>query len=262
MEHQSLLQYLSLSLPPIPRIPDISPDLNTPYPSYDSHKITQIIDWPDFNHRTLMQRYSNLLTSKQVASEPFPSPPMGVTDEHHFGSRVAELILPRIRRALRAGFQELAPQLQQLNLVPVTIDGGTTASYVEGDIQPDLAYVQIDPEDGSNYDENEPANRAPGVFQVWWKWRSGDRDALDPATEHEYRRVLSRVNFYMDQYGARHGFVLTNAELVAVKRLDESGCLAVAEAIPWTAGGPGQMTVLMGLWYLGMLAAEERNWFL
>lgn len=64
------------------------------------------------------------------------------------------------------------------------------------------------------------------------------------ADQREYRQVLAQVNF------------------VAVKRLDGNGRLAVAAAIPWTSGGVGRPFVLLGLWYLGMLAAEDSNWAL
>lgn len=70
------------------------------------------------------------------------------------------------------------------------------------------------------------------------------------------------MNFYMGQHKACHGFVLTNTELVAIKRIDINGRLAVSSVISWTAGGHGQLTVLMGIWYLGMLAAEGTNWIL
>lgn len=51
-------------------------------------------------------------------------------------------------------------------------------------------------------------------------------------------------------------------EFVAVERLDKNGHLAVANAILWTSGGVGRPSVLLGLWYLGMLAAEGNNWAL
>jgi hypothetical protein len=41
--------------------------------------------------------------------------------------------------------------------------------------------------------------------------------------------------------------VLTNAELVAVKRLDENGRLAVSRSIPWGAGGHGLAYIRLGV---------------
>ncbi|KAH1584724.1 hypothetical protein KXV73_002126, partial [Aspergillus fumigatus] len=71
--------------------------------------------------------------------------------------------------------------------------------------------------------------------------------------QNKYKQVLSQVNFYMKQHGARYRYILTNTELVAVKRLNNNGRLAVANPIPWTSGSIGQPSVLLGLWYLGML---------
>lgn len=74
---------------------------------------------------------------------------------------------------------------------------------------------------------------------------------------------MAQVNFYGDQHNARYGFILTNTELVPLKRLDQNGSLAVATSIPWTqSGSVGRLSVLLGLWYLGMLAAENDNWAL
>jgi hypothetical protein len=41
---------------------------------------------------------------------------------------------------------------------------------------------------------------------------------------------------------------------------DGNGRLAMADAIPWTNGGAGRLSVLLGLWYLSMLAAKDNNW--
>ncbi|RAL14145.1 uncharacterized protein BO97DRAFT_21539 [Aspergillus homomorphus CBS 101889] len=254
MDNQSLLQYLSIALPTIP-LRRVAPSTNTTNPYYDAADISQVIDWPDFNYATIIQRYGGILNAKQIAADPFSSPPAAIWDQPHFRSRFAELLLPRVRRALRAGFEELAPQLEQLGPVPVTFDGGSSAAYVD-QFPPDTAFVAL----GGIYAES--ANRAPGDLEVSGNWRSDYRFSPDPSDQRQYKQVLSQVNYHMDQHNARHGFVLTNAELVAVKRLDTNGRLAVSVSIAWTAGGHGQLTVLMGMWYLGMLAAEELNWSL
>ncbi|GKZ38566.1 hypothetical protein AbraIFM66950_010849 [Aspergillus brasiliensis] len=216
MSNQSLLQYLSVALPAIP-IQGAAPSRNTTNPRYGAGDISQVVDWPEFNYATIIQRYGGILNSKQIVSDPF-------------------------RRALRAGFEELAPRLQQLNLVPITFDGGGSAAYVD-QFRPDTAFVVV----GGTYADS--TNRAPG-------------DMKNAFFQEQYKQVLAQVNFYMGQHKARHGFVLTNTELVAIKRIDTNGRLAVSSAIPWTAGGHGQLTVLMGIWYLGMLAAEGTNWTL
>ncbi|PYH81976.1 hypothetical protein BO82DRAFT_354145 [Aspergillus uvarum CBS 121591] len=88
------------------------------------------------------------------------------------------------------------------------------------------------------------------------------RFSQDLPDQREYRQVLAQVNFYMEQHHTQYGSILSDAELVAVKRLDDNGRLAVATSIPWSSGGVGRLSVLLGLWYLGMLAAESNNWSL
>ncbi|PYH96487.1 hypothetical protein BO71DRAFT_482072 [Aspergillus ellipticus CBS 707.79] len=254
MSNQSLLQYLSVALPAIP-IQGAAPSRNTTNPRYGAGDISQVVNWPEFNYATIIQRYSGILNSKQIVSDPFRSPPAAIRDEPHFHLRFTELLQPRVRRALRAGFEELAPRLQQLNLVLITFDGGGSAAYVD-QFRPDTAFVVV----GGTYADS--TNRAPGDMKVSWKWCSDYRHSQNVFFQEQYKQVLAQVNFYMGQHKARHGFVLTNTELVAIKRIDTNGRLAVSSAIPWTAGGPGQLTVLMGIWYLGMLAAEGTNWTL
>lgn len=252
--NQSLLEYLSIALPGIP-IQGAAPSQKKTNPHYGAEDITQVVDWPEFNYATIIQQYGGILNSKQIQADPFSSPPPAIRNVSLFRFRFYELLLPRVRRGLRAGFEELAPKLQQLSLVPITFDEGGAAAHVDQD-RPGTAFVTLE---GTYADSS---NRAPGVLKVSWKWCSDHRSSQNTLFEEQYRKVLSRVNFHMGLHNARHGFVLTNTELVAVKRLDKNGRLAVSSSIPWKAGGHGQLTVLMGLWYLGMLAAEETNWTL
>ena len=200
-----------------------------------------------------MQQYGGILQTKQIRSEPFLSPPPPIMNEQGLHYRFAQLLLNRVRRGLRAGFEELAPHLQQLRLAPVTIDEAGSAAFVDN-CRPDTACVLV----GGTFGQTD--NRAPGDLKVSWKWRSDQRNTQNLALQKEYKQVLSQVNWYMSQHHARYGFVLTNAELVAVKRLDTNGRIAVSASIPWTAGGPGQLSVALGMWYICMLAADVTNW--
>jgi len=223
MDSQSLLQYLSIALPEIP-VQGTIPSRNTLNPCYSEEDITQVIDWPEFNYGTVIQRYGGLLNSKQIARDPFSSPPAAIRDtDDHFRGRCAPLLYPRVRRALRARFEELAPQLEQLSLVPVIFDAGNSTAYFN-QFGPDTTFIE------STYGNSK--NRAPGVMKVSLKWRSDYRHSQNPTFQEEYREVLSEVNFYMGQNNVRYGFVLTNTELVAIKRLERNGYLAVSAAIP------------------------------
>lgn len=83
------------------------------------------------------------------------------------------------------------------------------------------------------------------------------------AQQTEFKKVLSQVNHYMEQNQTRYGFVLTNVELVAIHRTNKAGHLESSNPVPWTAYGSEegpQLTVLLILWYIGMLASGNDNW--
>ncbi|RAH86023.1 hypothetical protein BO86DRAFT_415533 [Aspergillus japonicus CBS 114.51] len=106
-------------------------------------------------------------------------------------------------------------------------------------------------------------NRLPGDVKPSYKWNLNMIDDRDEHVQKEFKQILSQVNYYMKQHHTRYGFVITDQELVAIKRLNRDGELQVSDSIPWTdRGTPDQpcMTVLLALWYLGMLAADERGW--
>jgi len=72
----------------------------------------------------------------------------------------------------------------------------------------------------------------------------------------------------MKQHHARYGYILTDRELVAIRRRDRDGNLDLSLRIPWSRQGTAQqpqLTVLLALWYLGMLAATNgglTGWYL
>ncbi|KAJ5780242.1 hypothetical protein N7457_005402 [Penicillium paradoxum] len=249
---QTLLNYLSVGLPPIP-VGGTAPSRNTTNPRYGAADITQVVSWPEFNYSAIIQQYGVPLRSKQIQPDPIASPPAAIRDESQFQLRFAELILPRIRRSLRAAFEQLASELTTRRLSPVTFDGGS-AAYIIDLFRPDTAFIAVGATSSSN--------RAPGDLKVSWKWQSSWRYSQTFAEQREYKQVLAQVNFYMRQHNARYGYILTNTELVAVKRLEGGGRLAVSTPVPWRGGGVGELSVLLALWYLGMLAAEDATWFL
>ncbi|OJJ65600.1 hypothetical protein ASPBRDRAFT_139739 [Aspergillus brasiliensis CBS 101740] len=251
--NQTLLEYLSIALPAI-RVGRTAPSRNTTNPRYGADDIRSVVDWTDFNYSTITQRYGTMLNSKRIRRDPIESPPASINDEPHFHSRFSELVQPRVRRALRAGFDQLEPELPARRLSPVTFDVGSSAALID-QFRPDTAYVVI-------ANEVSSSNRAPGDLKVSWKWQSSWKSSSDPIQKREYKQALAQVNFYMDQHTAKYGFILTDKELVAVKRLDRNGSLAVSTAIGWTTGGAGQLSVLLALWYIGMLAAEDDDWAL
>ncbi|KAJ5808833.1 hypothetical protein N7474_010102 [Penicillium riverlandense] len=251
---QTLLNYLSIALPTIPT-QGTTPGPNTTNPQYDADDITHIVPWSEFSYSTIILQYAELLNTKRIRPDPFTSPPAPLKDEATFHLRFSDLVMNRVRRALRAGFEQLSPQLATHRLSETTIDGGGSARIVD-QFRPDAAFIVV----GASLSTG--VNRAPGDLKVSWKWRSSMQFSQNLADQREYKQVLAQVNFYMDQHNARHGFILSNLELVAIKRLDRDGRLAVATPVLWASGGAGRLSVLLGLWYLGMLAAEDNHWAL
>lgn len=79
----------------------------------------------------------------------------------------------------------------------------------------------------------------------------------------QFRQALSQVNWYMKRHRTQYGFILTDRELVAIRSLDDDGNLEPSDSVPWdTVGTEDQprLTVLLALWYLGMLASDNQQW--
>ncbi|KAK2807021.1 hypothetical protein FQN50_005595 [Emmonsiellopsis sp. PD_5] len=249
--NQTLLNYLMVA-PPILPTQNTNKTPNTTNPNYSWGDINSVGQWPEFTYTHIMHRYGTLLQQVQIASEPMPtSPPQPINTEAMFALHFNTYIQSRLRRALRVSFQH--PQLANPHLTPITVNIGDAAIIIDN-YQPDIAFFHA----GSTL--NSSPNRCPGDLKVSWKWESGLRTSLLLGDHKEYLQVLSQVNYYMRQHRAWYGFVLSDTELVPIKRIDGDGNLLVAQAIPWEVRGPGRLTILLGLWYLGMLGAVNNDW--
>lgn len=250
---QTLLDYLALAPPDLPT-EETNRTPNTTNDRYSWRQIKNVGAWPEFTYDNIIQHYEHVLQQAQIASEPMPnSPPRAINTEPMFANRFTTYIQSRLRRALRAGFQHLTPQIASLCLTPITVDIGDAAVVIDN-FRPDIAFFRADRA------LNLSSNRCPGDLKVSWKWATDWATAERRPYRTEYLQVLSQINYYMKQHNARYGFVLTDTELVPIKRLDADGNLLVARSIPWEAAGPGRLTILLGLWYLGMLAAADDDW--
>ena len=256
----SLMSYLQHGPIALPRGTP-GPSKNTTNPRYSALDITDNLGfWAAFNLNTIQQHYGALLATAQITDEPFPtSPPQLVNSETAIRSRVNSYLAARVRRSLRCGFAHLIQTNQLGNMSVVDYGGGTLAETIE-DFTPDTAY--FDPQ----LPVGNCPNRVPGIIKPSWKWSSSFRFQAD--TVQEFNQVLSQINFYMIQHHARYGYILTDRELVAIRRRDGVGNLDLSLRIPWSRQGTAQqpaLTVLLALWYLGMLAATNgglTGWYL
>lgn len=249
----SLLTYLQHALPAIPVNPPPNPGRNTTNTAYEASDIHNIGVWHGFNLNALLQSYQNLLVQARLPPDPMPtSPPRAITAENALRSKISEYVFPRVRRALRTGFDRLMAINQLNDLTPVSFDVGECAEVIDA-FKPDTAYFAVALPAGTG------PNRAPGDVKPSWKWSTALATHPLLGIRNEYRQALSQVNWYMKQHNSRHGFLLTNRELVVFRRVDDSGNLELVPPIPFTSGGTAeqpQMTVLLALWYLGMIGAQ------
>lgn len=256
MATQPVLELLSESLPEVKTWPEdvnYEPVTNRRCPD----DITAIDTWAEFNYEHMMQEYGKILSALQMEEidagfgerfwrSPFPN-------KATFIFNAWNLFFERLRPALQAAFKELASQVPESNLTPVDVTQAFQAAPTKT-YTPDLAIIAVPSSDDSGHLE-QPPNRAPGYVNVSWKWKSAWRDS-DEMRKTFYLLGLSRAKLYMELCGTRYGFIFTNEEFVAIKRDDASGRLALSESIPWTSGGSGKMSLLLGLWYLSMFAAK------
>ncbi|KAJ5105670.1 hypothetical protein NUU61_003017 [Penicillium alfredii] len=129
----------------------------------------------------------------------------------------------------------------------------TTQAYT-----PDLAFF-----DHPSQPAATRSDRIPGCLKPSSKWWSDMPKSHRLFDRVQFKQILSEVNRYMAQSNTRIGFILTDKELVPIRKLAEKGHVEIADSIPWDACGQGedrpQLTVLLALWYLGMLASDDQQ---
>lgn len=227
---------------------------------YEARDLQGFEPWPEFNVQTIVTQYNDQM-GRFIVNDPFPdTPPLYIGKEYSISHRLWEYLGPRVRRPLRTGFNPLPP-------------GHTPIFWNLGDVSPPMDLERSCP-DLTFYAEEQSTigdvrlpplhNRLPGDIKPSTKWHSsmgeGDGDT-------EYRQAISQLNYYMPIQTARYGYILTDRELVAFERIPTEhyrvARLRRSTPIPWI---PTELhdaehtpTVLMALWYLGMLAAR-RDW--
>jgi hypothetical protein len=204
----------------------------------------------------ILHKYGHLLAQAHLPPDSMPtSPPPAITSENALRSRVAEYVIPRIRRGLRAGFDHLTALNQMHGMTSVSFEVGEAAKVIDN-FAPATAYFALNLPDGTSW------NRAPRGSKPSWIWNTDMATNPNPGLRSEFAQALSQVNWYMRQHHARYGFLLTDLELVVSRHLDDKGYLELAPPIPFTTGGSAsqpRLTVLLALWYVGMLAANDQG---
>lgn len=253
----SLLAYLQHGPPRIPIIEQGQSTDNTTNAKYSAEDITYVGHWAAFNLNTILQQHQAVLTNSRIGDEAMPeSPPQPINSEQGLRQRFSFYLNQRVRRALRNGFGFQATNTQLINRTVVDFGEGNLAQLID-QFTPDTAY----------YDPLLPPptrpNRGPGDLKPSFKWSLALQNSETPYGRRQFKQALSQVNYYMKQHKTGFGFILTDRELVAIRRLDCNGRLEVSDSVPWiTKGSESQprLTVLLALWYLGMLASDNQQW--
>ena len=261
MPQETLSTFLQTTLPPLEAFPPPEANnlnTNTTNAAYPPEHITGISRWDDFDIITILAKYGNVLREVRVPAKRVQTP-QPVVSKTVIADRVTQYMFPRIITALDCAFRYEQANNPSTNRTPMTMDVGDMAHYADGFI-PALAIYQ----DGwpDYHLETRPFNRVPGDVRPSWEW-SWDMQNGNESQQREFRQALSQVRKYMTDNGrCRYGFILTDQELVATKRNDNSGHTYVSDPIPWSRQGNPKdpvVTPLLALWYLGMLAANDNG---
>jgi hypothetical protein len=257
MAQVTLMAYLQQPLAAVRIHPPERPGRNTTNSRYSYEDIQGLQLWQNFNLQTILQQYQNVLNGAVITAEPVrDSPPRTITAENVLLAQIWEVLRPRMRRSLRVGFAFLAGNGGMQGRTELSFDDGELARTIQT-YTPDLAYFDVHAIEGTT------ANRAPGDVKPSWKWRTEMSTSHSPSQRNEYHQTLGQVNYAMNQHNTRYGFLLTDRELVAIRKLDRNGHLELAQPIPWARGGTAaqpELIVMLALWYIGMLASINNDW--
>ncbi|KAB8263533.1 hypothetical protein BDV32DRAFT_118826 [Aspergillus pseudonomiae] len=255
----SLMTYLQHGPPLLPIIEQGQSPQNTRDDNYGAGDIRNVGHWAGFNFTSIQQQYGTLLAAARIDDEPFQSsPPRPINSEAAVRSRINSYLTNRIIRALRCGFSYMQSTQQLGNFTVIHYDVGAMAATIDN-YTPDFAFFN------PNLEAKTRPNRLPSKIKPSYKWSLDLRNHQNSHSRTEFKQVLSQVNFYMKQHHARYGFIITDRELVAIRRLDRNGNLELSASIPWTTKGTTsqtRLTALLAIWYLGILAANNQDWYL
>ncbi|KAJ5217611.1 uncharacterized protein N7469_011236 [Penicillium citrinum] len=226
---------------------------NTRNPEYNAGQIHGIGVWNAFSLEQVTLEFGNVLENSHIAAEPIlHTPPRPVNSQAAMRARVHCYVTNQLSRALRTAFNFFGPN-DHPHLTTVQFDVGSLARTPRR-FTPTLAVFSA-----AMPDTVRP-NRVPGLIKSSAQWSSG---MIKNPLETVHITTFAKVNFDMRQHQTRYSFILTDRELVAVRRLDGYGNLELSHPVPWTAHGTAdhpRMTILLALWYICLLAADEQGW--
>lgn len=255
-----LLDYLTLrgfeKLELIPKLKKSEPH-NTRSVSFRFDDLVVTIPQDRLNYEDLIAYGRNQLLGNFNLRDHTISPPKLISNEAFLQDEVVNrLVMPYVRRAIEATSNG-----------DLSVLSGNTWPGNRREGKPDISFLRWDGPASQEIREM----RFPLEVKLSSNWKSEWRTSTTARENQEYRQALSQIHFYMDLFNTRHGGILTDQELVIVKRTNQStgggrdtyGVIRVYEPIPYTACGActiddGFPTVPLALWSF----ATRGDWYL
>ena len=143
------------------------------------------------------------------------------------------------------------------------METGDMARFESSNGLPDLV--------GHTTTPGRPDLRLPGDIKCSWKWKSSWANSQVDFEQKEFIAVIAQLNFYMNNACSRYGYILTDTELVLFQKKNKCHAhyIEMAPGIPLThhdsrgeyTQTSGQLTTLLALWYVHMLASHDQTWW-
>jgi hypothetical protein len=105
-------------------------------------------------------------------------------------------------------------------------------------------------------------NRCPGEIKLSMKWGT-DMAKADPSIQNpSYLPALSQIHHYMNVHSAKTGYIITDRELVALKRVGHAwGEMEMSDPILLYPVQKGGINVKIALWFLlSRYGCDEAGW--
>jgi hypothetical protein len=140
----------------------------------------------------------------------------------------------------------------------ITLQGGKHLKGVDKGI-PDLAA-------NLTHDMHIPApertNRCPGEIKLSRKWGAEMPPDNSVAERISYMSALSQIHHYMNVHSAKTGYIITDREMVALKRVGHAwGEMEMSDPIPLSPVRKGGTNVKIALWFLlSRYGCDEASW--
>ena len=216
-----------------------------------------------------------------------------ISDESSFqGQVLLQWNYPVVSEALSESQDHLSGKVLRRN-VSMALGSEATLPGHDAKLKPDWAGIQRKATD--TFNSTKPINILPGETKVSKKWSSSDIEKGEVTTTYhisDWLRPIAQIFTYCVQSGNRYGYIISDKELLAVRirpalqDVEEASAfnpesrqsskpiknspttcalragMMECKSIPWHFSkdeNPNQLTVNQAIWYLHMLAAENRE---